>query len=79
MADSEYFADGTRRPDGGILRACSHQWQPIETAPKDGTEFLGLNAHDREYGYVITRWGEKQSLTHWMPLPPLPVEEETDG
>ena len=58
-------------------------WQPIETAPRDGTEFLATNG---EYRF-ITAWRpadcrsgfgsihsccgyyEDQKPTHWMPLP----------
>jgi hypothetical protein len=67
-------------------------WQPIETAPKDGTRItLGTT----EYGGVVwndCRW-EKMTRkpdrwasfigpvpwtpTHWMPLPPPPAMAPT--
>jgi len=56
------------------------QWQPIDTAPKNGTELLLLDkcgamvtgAWD-EIGAWMFPWGFMEiNATHWMPLPPLP-------
>lgn len=52
-------------------------WQPIETCPDDGTWFLGYL--DGEYSVVRTwkSWApDDWTPTHWMPLPPPPVEQE---
>lgn len=61
------------------------QWQPIETAPKDGSDFL---AYEKGYGINTTWWDSKHDggsggfrnphhgwrPTHWMPLPESPGE-----
>jgi hypothetical protein len=53
------------------------EWQPIETAPKDGTEFLARDATERD----IARWDSggvygddlgRHPFTHWAPLPDMP-------
>lgn len=58
------------------------EWQPIETAPKDGTEIILWNKswqspHSGYYGwrgweqaYECGPW--KNQPTHWMPLPEPP-------
>jgi hypothetical protein len=61
-------------------------WQPIETAPKDGTRFLAFYVADE--GIYDILWDEglgwvsqdysienfmQSDFTHWMPLPPPPV------
>lgn len=60
-------------------------WQPIETAPKDGTEVLLFAGFDMG----ICFWREDETMTgwtwglgkrflnpsHWMPLPPPPVTQ----
>ncbi|QEL18756.1 hypothetical protein PX52LOC_05793 [Limnoglobus roseus] len=64
-------------------------WQPIETAPKDGTEVLLLShpAAMLPPDYAVAYWDEVDEVwywnkpkrflcpTHWMPLPAPPQTE----
>jgi len=55
-------------------------WQPIETAPKDGTLILLSRKHSMVVGYWNDEWetwkfhidGLFNSATHWQPLPAAP-------
>jgi len=63
-------------------------WQPIATAPKDGTPFIGCNIHGEIYVMLFSArlgdWAEwvhevdPCTPTHWMPLPapPAPASEK---
>lgn len=61
------------------------EWQPIETAPKDGTRILMFHPRDdgdvniRMAWWVVDRFGGHgwsfpswSGPTHWMPLPEPP-------
>jgi hypothetical protein len=60
------------------------EWQPIETAPKDGTKIIvyrpnaeyqpivGVDYWSKELGNVWANSNEHRQPTHWMPLPEPP-------
>jgi hypothetical protein len=66
------------------------QWQPIETAPKDGTEVLvtyskqgfvmQLVRFNRTFNYWESKGevelGLENNATHWMPLPTPPEQTQ---
>jgi hypothetical protein len=58
----------------------SPKWQPISTAPKDGTSILIFEADESSAGSVrVSRWredtipngwtGTERAPSHWLPLP----------
>lgn len=61
------------------------QWQPIETAPKDGQHILiampsGTIVSAVWYagGWEVDHTGsDEQHATHWMPLPEPPTEPDS--
>jgi hypothetical protein len=62
----------------------SNQWQPMETAPEDGSLFLVWcpSAHGLPAMYSLCAWhpsagfcvDELRTPSHWMPLPTAPLE-----
>lgn len=68
------------------MSADANGWQPIASAPRDGTTFLTFTPGEPAYQYDLAqfdtahdefgKWGcGFQYCTHWMPLPAAPVEQ----
>lgn len=82
--DSDYLAELHSR----LAQPPDPEWQPIESAPKDGTAFIAVsgnwivcmcwNKHRRDWCTVDKHYcslPEDETFTHWMPLPSPPTKE----
>jgi hypothetical protein len=68
------------------LAAAEPRWQPIETAPKDGTEIFACWSASKTVSVVSwfgDAWADANRdevyvspPTHWMPLPPPPGDDK---
>ncbi len=82
--DAALMAEAAARIAELEAEVARFRWQPIETAPKDGTELLLLDKADQPW---IGFWNKRTSmwddgdfrdnlkgLTNWMPLPSISAE-----
>jgi len=57
----------------------SAEWQPITTAPKDGTQILATNGLNTVVIFWHTEsksWTPSINPIHWIPIPHPPAQEE---
>lgn len=75
-----------RQRNEALTKLRERHWQPIDTAPQDGTEIIGTNGVDVfmcvfndphcygvwAYSYDSGAVEVEPVPTHWMPVPELP-------
>jgi hypothetical protein len=78
VVDALNAAESRTSPVGG--------WEPIETAPRDGTLILVCRAGDKDWPLRCRRWQDShwrgwdaEDATHWMPLPAPPAQPGGEG
>lgn len=68
MRDATYLLDSALSSDMVMVpREPTEEWQPIETAPKDGTTILGLDPFggvEDEPVYAVIHWWTHQSYSY---------------
>jgi hypothetical protein len=103
MSEAMYPGNSHRLDLLSVLRAeqsrrlgdrAAPDWQPIETAPKDGTDVLITDGEDYAVAHFDTVRHEPcwrdcgdmgwagmidEEPTHWMPLPPAPGASRPTG
>ena len=76
----------TKAARAALSEAKAGGWQPIETAPRDGTRFIAWRKYStrpliarywKDFGWFEDEDGlHLYNLTHWQPLPAPPAQKD---